>query len=133
MSNFLGYKQLGSGDLRQSVRLPVRCLARIQIGNRQYAGYLHNLSEGGAKITTFTPVQGAGNVLLRLPDLPHFRGHLRWIEGTTAGVAFSLRFSPEQLAEWAQARLGRRGLGVSTGQPIAPADPVCIPLCHAQS
>ncbi len=108
MSQFREDKQFVARDARQSERLSVECRARIRIGNRQYAGYIDNLSEGGARITTFTPVQGGGKVVLRLPDLPPINGNLRWRDGTTAGVAFALTFSGEQLQEWARNRLSHK-------------------------
>lgn len=87
-------------DQRQSARLPIKCRARIQIGNRHYSGYVENISEGGAKLTTFTLIRPTGNVVLRLPDLPLLKGKLRWVNGTFAGMAFCLTLSPEQLSEW---------------------------------
>jgi hypothetical protein len=35
------------------------------IGSRHYAGYLHNISRGGAKLRTITPIRKVGAVLLR--------------------------------------------------------------------
>lgn len=91
-------------DVRQFARFPTRCRARMQIGNRHYAGYVENLSQGGAKLNTFTPIRVAGNVLLRIPDLPPLRGELRWVKGSAGGVAFSLILSPERLSEWTRTR-----------------------------
>ena len=43
---------------REFPRLQIDCRARIRIGNRQYAGYLH-ISQGGAKLRTITPIPGS--------------------------------------------------------------------------
>jgi hypothetical protein len=108
MSQFPDDRKLVTRDARRSERLTLECRARIRIGNRQYAGYIDNLSEGGARITTFTPIQGEGKVVLRLPDLPAIRGALRWRDGTAAGVAFGLTLSREYLLEWARSRLNHK-------------------------
>lgn len=47
-------------DNRQFARLEVRCRARIRIGNREYAGYIENISEGGARIVTLGPITDFG-------------------------------------------------------------------------
>lgn len=93
-------------DQRQFPRLDVQCRARIRIGRRHYFGYVENLSRGGAKLTTVTPIRDAGNVLLRLPDLPPLHGHLRWADGTAGGVAFCRTLQPEELTEWTGSRAG---------------------------
>lgn len=97
-------------DLRRFARFPVRCRAQIRVGQRHYTGYVDNLSEGGAKLTTFTPIQDTGKVLLRMPDLPPLKGELRWYEGTAAGIAFCLGLSQNQLSEWARNRLSMKEL-----------------------
>ena len=107
MRNALAVGCFDSTDARQFTRVPVRCRARIQIGNRHYTGYVENLSEGGAKLVTFTPIRSAGKVLLRIPDLPPIRGHLRWAQGTAGGMAFCHILSPEELTEWTRNRCWR--------------------------
>jgi hypothetical protein len=85
-------------------RLSITCRARIRIGNRQYAGYLHNISRGGAKLRTITPIHRPGNVILRLPDLPPLKCRLRWTDECHAGVSFELPLTASMLSAWAQAR-----------------------------
>lgn len=89
---------------RQFPRLDVQCRARIVIGRRHYAGYLHNISQGGAKLRTITPIRKIGSVLLRLPDLPPLRCQLRWTDSHNAGVAFELMLSRTALSKWARER-----------------------------
>lgn len=89
---------------REYSRIEIRCRARIRIGNRQYAGYIHNISQGGAKLITISPIRGLGRVILRLPDLPPMRCQLRWTDAYSAGVEFDLALSASTLSEWVQNR-----------------------------
>lgn len=89
---------------REFPRFQILCRARIRIGNRQYAGYLHNISQGGAKLRTLTPIRRLGNVILRLPDLPALRCQLRWTDSYNAGVSFELSLAPQMLSDWARTR-----------------------------
>lgn len=91
---------------RKSPRLNLRCRARIRVGNREYAGYVEDISTGGARIRTLTPVRGTGPVRLIIPDLPPIRGEIRWIEPQGGGVCFSMSVCGTVLAEWARSRLG---------------------------
>lgn len=92
------------GQRRQFPRYDIQCRARIVIGRRHYAGYLHNISQGGAKLRTITPIRRLGNVLLRLPDLPPLRCQLRWTDSHNAGVAFELMLPRTILSKWARSR-----------------------------
>jgi len=89
---------------RRYPRLEIQCRARILIGKRHYTGYLHNISRGGAKLRTITPIHQLGKVLLRLPDLPPLRCTLRWTDSYNAGVSFELALTRNDLANWAQTR-----------------------------
>lgn len=89
---------------RQFHRHEVQCRARIRIGTRQYAGYIHNISEAGAKLRTITPIHKVGKVILRLPDLPPLRCELCWKDSYNAGVAFELRIPRRELSRWLKAR-----------------------------
>lgn len=90
---------------RQFPRYKVQCRARILIGRRHYAGYLDDISEGGARLRTITPIRKLGEVMLRLPDLSPLRCQLRWIDAHHAGVSFALGLPAAELARWAQTRL----------------------------
>jgi len=89
---------------RRYPRFEIRCRARILIGKRHYTGYLHNISRGGAKLRTITPIHRPGKVLLRLPDLPPLRCTLRWTDSYNAGVSFELALTRGELANWARSR-----------------------------
>lgn len=89
---------------RRFPRLEIQCRARILIGKRQYSGYLHNISQRGAKLRTITPIHRPGKVLLTLPDLPPLRCELRWTDSYNAGVSFELPLPREDLLSWAKTR-----------------------------
>lgn len=91
-------------ERRQFPRYDVRCRAKILIGNRHYAGHLHNISRGGAKVRTISRIRGIGEVILTLPDLPPVRCQLRWADAYDAGVLFNLNLTMSELARWAETR-----------------------------
>jgi hypothetical protein len=94
-----------SSQRREFDRHNVQCRARIRIANRQYAGYLHNISRGGAKLRTITPIHRLGTIILRLPDLPPLRCELRWTDHYNAGVMFGSMLSEEELRAWVAGRM----------------------------
>lgn len=89
---------------RKFPRQDIFCRARIRIGQRQYAGYLHNISQGGAKLRTITPIRRLGNVVLRLPDLPALNCQLKWQDSFNAGVSFELALGKREFAQWVRSR-----------------------------
>jgi len=74
------------------------------IGKRQYAGYIQDVSEGGARLRTVTSIRKLGKVMLRLPDLPPLKCRLSWTDAYHAGVAFERRLTKAELREWVQNR-----------------------------
>lgn len=92
------------GERRRFARVEVLCRARIVIGTRHYAGYIHDISQHGAKLRTITPIRRLGRVILRLPDLHPVHCQLRWNGAYNAGVEFSKTLSKSEFAEWVQAR-----------------------------
>ena len=93
--------------VRQRRRYPryvVQCRARIIIGQRQYAGYIQDISEGGARLRTVTSIRKLGKVLLRLPDLPPIKCQLSWTDAYHAGVVFERRLTKAELRQWVQNR-----------------------------
>lgn len=104
MSFSVSYAGAKSPRRREFRRYNVQCRARIRIGNRQYAGYIHNISQGGAKLRTITPIRRLGTVILRLPDLPPLCCRLRWTDSFHAGVSFEMLLSASELSRWAKAR-----------------------------
>lgn len=97
---------LEASEQRRHPRFAVRCPVRLLVGKRQYAGYLQNLSQSGARIATLSSLRDTGAVVLRAPDLPPLRGRLCWSDGHGGGVSFHLNIEREMLATWAANRLG---------------------------
>jgi hypothetical protein len=93
---------------RKFPRYDIQCRARIRIGNRQYAGYVHNISRGGARLRTITPIRKLGSVILRLPDLPPLCCRLRWTDSFNAGVSFEMLLPAGELSRWAKTRSSLR-------------------------
>jgi len=102
---------------RRFPRHQIQCRARICIAKRHYAGYLQNISRGGAKLRTITPIRRLGDVLLRLPDLPPLRCRLAWADSYNAGVSFEIQLTEAQLRAWATSRSG-----LSTTAELVPCD-----------
>jgi hypothetical protein len=90
---------------RQFARLSVQARARIRIGKRAYAGYIENISEGGARSVTLTPIRESGPVTVTVPDLEPLRGELRWSDGCIGGVQFRLKLDPLVLHRWLSLRI----------------------------
>ena len=89
---------------RRYSRYAVQCRARILIGKRQYAGYIQDISEGGARLRTVSSIRKLGTVLLRLPDLPLIKCQLSWTDAYHAGVVFERRLTKAELRQWVQNR-----------------------------
>lgn len=98
----------GQSELRAFDRLQLRCPVRIRIGNRQYAAYLENISEGGAKIWTLSPITDHGKVQLTIPDMPLLRGDLRWAGIHEAGLRFAILEYASLVQRWVHERKGAR-------------------------
>ena len=89
---------------RRHPRYAVQCRARIVIGKRQYAGYIQDVSEGGARLRTVTSIRKLGNVILRLPDLPPLKCRLCWTDAYHAGVVFERKLTKADLRKWVETR-----------------------------
>lgn len=89
---------------RRFERHAVRCPVRVRIGNRQYAAYLDNASDGGVKLSTGCRIVPADKVIVQIPDLPPIRGELRWVSEREAGVAFPLVDGIAPIGEWLERR-----------------------------
>ena len=97
-------------DRRMSNRRELQCRARIRIANRQYSGFLSNLSEGGAKLRTASPIRKLGRVVLQLPDLPPLLCEIRWNDHCNAVIRFGVLLPTRVLSQWTRARTSRQQL-----------------------
>jgi carotenoid cleavage dioxygenase-like enzyme len=85
---------------RRFPRFEVQCRAKIRIGKRYYAGYIHNISEAGAKLRTISSIRRIGAVILQLPDLPAMHCKLTWTNAYHAGVLFDRPLTSNELQRW---------------------------------
>ena len=76
------------------------------MGARSYGVMLQDISQGGAKVQTQTPITDGGGLVLSLPDLPPVAGVVRWVGGTEVGISFNECIPFEQLARWIQKHRG---------------------------
>lgn len=91
-----------SGRGRSLPRIEVSCRGRIKSGSRSWSVELRDISQGGAKVKTQTPLADRGDVVLTLPDLPPVAGVIRWVGGTDVGISFNECIPFERLAPWIQ-------------------------------
>jgi hypothetical protein len=89
---------------RKHPRFAVLCRARVRIGKRQYAAYLHNISEAGARLRTVCSIRKLGAVTLRLPDLEVLHCKLSWTDNYHAGLIFDRPLSKTELTKWMTSR-----------------------------
>lgn len=87
-------------ECRKSHRFDLECRARILIGRRHYAGYIHNISAVSARLRTISLIRRPGTVTLTLPDLPVILCELRWSDGYNAGVEFNEPINDRAFVEW---------------------------------
>lgn len=111
---------------RRTPRLDLQCRARIRIGDRQYAGYIHDISRGGAKLRTISPIRKLGTLTLLLPDLPPLRCRLVWTNAYNAGLAFETSLSAAEFRRWAEGRTamqdGRAGVEYGMAELVESLD-----------
>lgn len=93
-----------SGRGRSLPRIEISCHGSLKLGSRSCSIELQDISQGGAKVMTPTPLAGKGDVILVLPDLPPVAGLVRWIGGNEVGISFNECLPFDQLARWIRER-----------------------------
>ncbi|MEO8453805.1 MAG: PilZ domain-containing protein [Sphingomicrobium sp.] len=83
-----------SEDPRRSPRSKVFLVATLECGDRILPVTLRDLSEYGALIETEGGLTAGCEVWFHRNDL-RLRGHVAWVEGKHAGIAFSRALKPE--------------------------------------
>ncbi len=81
-------------------RLDIHRRGRIRIGAQYQLIELHDISQGGAKISPAGDAQADDEVILLLEGLPPLTGIVRWRQDDTAGITFKTSIPFEQLAAW---------------------------------
>lgn len=93
-----------SGRGRSLPRIELSCRGKLKMGDRSYDIELQDISQGGAKVKTQTPLVDKGNALLSLAELPPVAGVVRWVGGTDVGISFNECIPFDRLARWIQER-----------------------------
>src|SRR3990170_6108830 len=91
-----------SGRGRSLPRIQIDCRGQLKMGARSYGVVLQDISQGGAKVQTQTPIMDGGGLVLSLPDLPPVAGVVRWVGGAEVGISFNECIPFDQLARWIQ-------------------------------
>lgn len=89
---------------RSLPRIEISCRGRLKMGSRSYSAELQDISQGGARVVTQTPLISKGDAVLTLPDLPPVAGVVRWVGGIAVGISFNECIPFDRLARWIQER-----------------------------
>jgi hypothetical protein len=85
-------------------RLDIRRRGRLRIGAHYQLIELHDISQGGAKISPAGDAKTDDEVILLLEGLPPLPGLVRWCHNDTVGITFKTSIPFEQLASWVPAQ-----------------------------
>ncbi|RJF85717.1 PilZ domain-containing protein [Sphingomonas cavernae] len=97
-------------------RLPTSCWADIRIDGHPQRASLLDLSQGGAKLRTRTPLEMGAILILSVPGLEPMRGVVRWVRGDNAGIAFLEPIAFAALAAWLDDPATRYAAAVAWGE-----------------
>jgi hypothetical protein len=81
-------------------RLDIRRRGRLRLGAHYQLIELHDISQGGAKISPAGDAKADDEVILLLEGLPPLQGIVRWSHNDMAGITFKTSIPFEQLAAW---------------------------------
>lgn len=95
------------GQRLRGPRVEVRCPAKLRVRARPMKGIILDISEGGAKVETHTPLNPNDRLTIAIPDLPPLAAAVRWTDAFLAGVAFEEPVPFEVLADWLRERSAR--------------------------
>lgn len=92
------------GDARTMPRIELACPAWLEAGSRREVVKIVNISDGGARIATRTPLVGHEQVILTLDGFRPAPGIVRWVSGQMAGIAFAPVLPWQELMSWLRRR-----------------------------
>jgi len=91
----------GKPDLvPRAPRLDIRRRGRLRLGAHYQLIEIHDISQGGAKLSPAGDAKAADEVILLLEGLPPLPGIVRWSHNDMAGITFKTSIPFEQLAAW---------------------------------
>jgi len=89
-----------SGRVARAPRLDLKRRGRIRIGAHYQLIELHDISQGGAKVSPAGDAQIDDEVIVLFDGLPPLTGIVRWRHDDVAGITFKTSIPFEQLAAW---------------------------------
>lgn len=89
-------------------RLEVRCIVWVREGAIVHRVRASNVSQGGIRIETPTPLPLGAQVTVTLPGLPPEQAVVRWNQGESCGITFNRVLGLPQLVAWVGAQQERR-------------------------
>ena len=81
-------------------RVEVRCLATVREGAELHRTWVRDISQGGLKIQSRTPLTVTADVVVSLPGLDPQPGVVRWADGESYGVGFNRLLPLANLVDW---------------------------------
>lgn len=93
-----------SDMIPRAPRLDIRRRGRLRIGAHYQLIELHDISQGGAKLSPAGDAKADDEVILLLEGLPPLPGLVRWRHNDVIGVTFKTSIPFEQLASWVPAQ-----------------------------
>ena len=106
-----------NGQRRVLPRVKVGSRGRLKVGSRSFGVVLQDISQGGARVQSNSPITDTGDVVLTLPGLPPIGGVIRWVGGTEIGVSFNECLPFERLGQWIEARRNEGELPTTNSKP----------------
>lgn len=88
------------GDARRMPRIEVQVSALLETGGRSEVVPVRNLSDGGARIETRSPLTARQRVVLTLDGFRPVPGSVRWTRDGAAGIAFEPELSWQEIMPW---------------------------------
>ena len=85
-------------------RVEVRCLVTVRDGADLHRAWACDISQGGLKIQTKTPLATGADVVVSLPDLEPQPAVVRWSEDGFYGITFNRLLPLATLVAWLQAQ-----------------------------
>jgi hypothetical protein len=96
-----------TGRRIRSPRIAAHSRARLRIGQDTHFTELCDLSQGGAKVAFWDPVELNEEVVLTIPGLRSLKGIVRWQAHEQTGISFNTPLPLGELIEWLNAGRAR--------------------------
>ena len=77
----------------------------VQSSGRMVAAVLRDVSSMGARVTTSRSLEVGALAIIRLPDLPELKAHVRWTECSESGLVFETPIPMQVISEWIDSRI----------------------------